>query len=193
MKRKLKQAALLAVICGALVSSTVVYAAPAERSTVPVHPFGDPSSDIEGSSSTLVRTDNGVSMTVRTSELDAGTYTIWWVIFNNPSQCSDGVCGEDDVLPPPGNTNAGVSVVFATGNVVGGSGKGNFGAALRVGDASGALFGPGLTDPWGAEIHLIVRYHGPIIPGMVDDQIHTLMGGCSLFECVDVQMALHLP
>ena len=193
MTKKLKQAVLLVAIGAALVTSAVVYAAPAQRSTVPVHPFSDPSTDIPGSSSTLVRTDNGVSMTLHTSGLDAGAYTIWWVIFNDPSQCSGGECGEDDVLPPPGNVNAGVSVVFATGHVVGGSGKGNFGAALSVGDTSEALFGPGLTNPRGAEIHLIVRYHGELIPGKVDEQIHTLNGGCPPNVCGDVQVALHLP
>jgi hypothetical protein len=193
MAKNLKQAVLLAVIVGVLVGSTVVYAAPAQRSTVPVHPYGDSSTNIPGSSSTLVRTDNGVSMTLHTSGLDAGAYTVWWVIFNDPSQCSGGECGVDDVLPPPGNVAAGVSVARATGNVVGGSGKGNFGAALSVGDTSEVLFGPGLTNPRGAEIHLIVRYHGEIIPGMVDEQLHDLNGGCPPNECADVQMALHLP
>ena len=192
MFKKLSITTITAVVV-LLVGVLAVQAAPAQRSSVPMHPAGDPHTDIEGRSSALVRTDNGVSMTIHTSGLDAGAYTIWWVIFNDPSQCSDEECGEDDVLPPPGNEDAGVSVLRATGHVVGKSGKGNFGAGLSVGDTSEALWGPGLTNPRGAEIHLIVRSHGEVIPGEVNDQIHTVNGGCPPNECVDVQMALHQP
>ncbi|MDQ3972803.1 MAG: hypothetical protein M3276_00350 [Actinomycetota bacterium] len=50
-----------------------------------------------------------------------------------------------------------------------------FDAAFECGpgDHSDALLGPGLTNPMPAEIHAVVRTHGPVIPGMVDEQIHT--------------------
>ena len=30
-----------------------------------------------------------------------------------------------------------------------------------------------------AEIHLVVNDHGPAIPGMVDEMLHTYRGGCT--------------
>ena len=58
----------------------------------------------------------------------------------------------------------------------------------------------GLTDPQGAEVHLVVRSHGERITGMVNDQINTFAGGCtaessfgaaeSPNECEDQQFAV---
>lgn len=54
------------------------------------------------------------------------------------------------------------------------------------------MFGRGLTNPTQAEIHAVVRTHGPVIPGMVDEQIHTFNGGCdpgqpNEGQCQDLQ------
>jgi hypothetical protein len=133
-------------------------------------------------------------MQLNTSGLEPGaTYTVWMVVFNNPAACSDGVCGEDDVLPPPGNEEAEVSVARVSGRVISPSGAAHFGGRLNVGAMSEVLFGPGLTDPMTAEIHLIVRSHGEKIPGLVDNQIHEVGGGCEINVCEDVQFSVHLP
>ena len=158
--------------------------------------------------SLLMRTRDGVSMNIDTSDLPVGAYTIWWVIFNDPSQCSDGECGENDVFPIPGNEAAGLSPVWATGGIVGPDRKAHFSASLGLG-IDGApgdiLWGPGLTDPMGAEIHLIVRYHGPTYwadPSMMAQQIMTVGGRCTPatfgtdeggFECYEPQATIHMP
>lgn len=183
---------LLAVTVSAL-------AAPASST---VYRFSD-ASEVPGASASLVRADGNVSMTLRTSELDQNAaYTVWWVIFNNPIDCSS-TCGEDDIFDEKGlivnddgtfgTPGVNVSAVFAAGHVVGKNGVGNFGAGLREGKTSGALFGPGLVDAQGAEIHLIVRSHGELIPGMVNKQISTEPGGCSINDCVDQQFAVFTP
>ena len=182
-----------------------------------VHWFED-GSEIEGAEATLLRTRNNVRMTIKTQDLDPHhTYTIWWVIFNNPEECENG-CGEPDLF----NDDVGGSVLYAAGPVIGANGKGNFTGSLRTGDISGCqapwsafdlgLIGgegeldmcrDGLVDPQSAEIHLVVRTHGEKIPGMVNEQINTFAGGCtaeSSFgasdgpnECVDQQFAIHAP
>ena len=42
------------------------------------------------------------------------------------------------------------------------------------------LFGPGLLDAEKAEVHIVFRDHGPIVPGLGKDQVSTFFGGCSL-------------
>lgn len=148
----------------------------------------------EGASSTLVRNDAGVTATFLSPDLKVGdVYTVWWVIFNRPANCSGGVCNLDDVVPFPGNTAAEVSLAYGTGQVIPTSGRGNFAAQLAVGDTAGAMFGPGLVDPLGAVIHVALRTHGPAIPGMLDEQLSSFAGGCSVNTCANEVIAEHNP
>jgi hypothetical protein len=58
----------------------------------------------------------------------------------------------------------------------------------------------------GAEIHFIVRGHGPLIPGRVREMISTVFGACDDAPpgipelglpgpnaCADLQVAMHVP
>jgi hypothetical protein len=196
---------------GTLVSlmlMVVVATALAAPASSAVYRFAD-ASEVLGASASLVRADGNVAMTLRTSELDSGAaYTIWWVVFNNPEDCVAPIpdisnCGEGDIFDGGelidngdgtyGTPGVNVSVIFATGHVIGNGGVGNFGANLREGKSSGALFGPGLVDAQGAEIHLVVRTHGQPIPGKVNQQIHTFEGDCDISICYDQQFAVFLP
>jgi hypothetical protein len=166
--------------------------------------FGDPDQSpgdpVADASAQLARTPNGVHASINTHDLDPGAYTAWWIIFNNPGGCVGG-CGEDDVFDAGGNPRVGgpanPSVARAAGHVVGGSGVASFGGSLNEGDTSEALFGPGLVDSSVAEIHMIVRYHGPVVPELMPGMIHSLMGGCvggdGSFECFDPQAVVFLP
>jgi hypothetical protein len=167
-------------------------AAPADAaadSTVAVHVFPD-GPDIPGASSTLVRSAGGVSIRLSIGGLAPGAYTAWWVIFDDPSACVLG-CGLDDLGVATG--------LYAAGHVVGNNGHATFAAHLSVGDLSGLdpsappiFAGPGLLDPFGAEVHLVVRYHGPAIPGRIPEQTGTFAGGCDAFACGNVAAAAHL-
>jgi hypothetical protein len=200
MRRKILAFVFAAAVIGLLAGTLSVYAAPADRSTSDVQRFSDDST-VDGSLSKLVRTDRGVSMTIHTSDLDPGPHTNWWVIFNNPAACSGGVCGEDDVFVFDngnliGTPGVNLSILRAAGNIVGNNGVGNFAGHLNVGDTTEQIGGSGngLENPRGAEIHLIVRSHeGKVTPGEVDDQIHTVNGGCPPNTCTDVQFAIHMP
>ena len=169
---------------------TAASAAPAAaaHSTVPVHVF--PTGPVvPGASSTLVRSAGGVSIRLSTPGLAPGAYSAWWVIFDDPSACVGG-CGLDDLNVATG--------LYATGHVVGNNGKANFAAHLSVGDLSGLdpsappiFAGPGLLHPFDAEVHLVIRYHGPAIPGRIPEQIGTFAGGCDVFACGNVLAAAH--
>jgi hypothetical protein len=171
----------------------------ASRTTVALHPF-PVGPDLPGTSSSLVRTDSGVSMTIHTNGLVSGNaYTVWFVIFNTPADCVDDGCGVDDVFANRGTP----SLRLAAGHVGGASGLGNFGGHLSVGDTGGPACssdpstlgscGPGLLDARAAEIHLVVRSHGPAIPDLTSEQISSFLGGCSVNACANIQAAVHQP
>jgi len=159
-------------------------------STSDVSLFADPT--VVVGSSKIVRNQNGVTVTVNTSELEPGSaVTIWLVIFNIPGECFEGCDGTDLANPDVAG-----DVIYGAGHVVGPNGTANFAAHLNEGDSGGSLFpqpSPGLIDAETAEIHIVVRSHGPFIPGMIPEQIHTVEGDCDPNVCEDVQFAIHLP
>lgn len=139
----------------------------------------EPGHAIDGASGTARVNKHGATISVHTTGLEPGhAYTMWVVYFNDQRQCEGG-CGDDDF----GNTGAGV--VFGNGHVAGGSGKATFSARLHTGDGSDVLGPPPppfAVAPYEAsphnEFHIVIRSHGPKIPGQVSQQISTFGGGC---------------
>jgi hypothetical protein len=154
----------LAVALCAFALPLAAQADPATTQTVDVTGWNDlgtppgPTSDVHGTAS-LVRRDDGISMTFRTSGLPAGdAVTIWWIIVD----------------PATGDV---VSGQFAAGHVVGGNGVASFAGSLAEGDTSGC-FHPafpcaGLSDARGQVVVLLARVHGPKDPAKLPLQIHT--------------------
>ncbi|MEN8789709.1 MAG: hypothetical protein ABF293_11520 [Flavobacteriaceae bacterium] len=167
--------------------------------------------------STLHRNNNGITANFKATGLIPGhAYTVWWVIWNNPEECEGGVgaCGSDaDFIE---NADAiKIEIMYATGHVAGNSGTGNFGAHLNENDDSGSIndlqFLPaygGLLDSQKAEVHLVLRSHGPAVPGIVNEQIGSYLGGCptdfpygfvfteipdEVGECGDIYASIHPP
>jgi hypothetical protein len=121
---------------------------------------------VTGARSTLLRQASGVEMSLKTLELASDhAVTAWWFVFNHPESCSHGTelgqCGPGDLAPFGGDASVESSLVYASGHRVGESGRATFAAMLAANDAADAVFGPGLTNPFGAEIHLGLRDHGP--------------------------------
>lgn len=151
--------------------------------------------------STLTRTSQNVSVVLQHDNAPAHAFTVWGVVFNNPDECAGSPCGLADLFDPDVNG----SVARAGGQVVGAEGAATFSGQLREGDDSEALFGPGLVDAMVAEIHFILRSHGPpqADEGEVDDQISSVDGGCEIElgpgmptaegECGDIAFSIHLP
>ncbi len=172
---------------------------------------------VEGATSTLTRMEHGLYMTFDAVGLEPGAaYTAWWVVFNKTENCSDGECGLDDSFimdsnggillteegAPQFNLPAREITAFslhrATGSVADIDGTAEFRAHLPVGDRTEVEFdGPGLFDAMKAEIHIIIRTHGPAIPGDLHEQMNTPWGGCPegwpKTPCGNIQFSIHLP
>jgi len=188
----------------------------AGHSTSPVFTIPPPAPPSVVGSSTLVRTDNGLSATVDTSGLKPGdVVTLWWIVANSPEECQAGLpglsrCGPADHVAGRGD----MSVHHAAGRIAAEDGTASYGAHLRVGDVSRALFEgePGLVDPRGAEVILVLKTHGPKIPALTAEMLRTFAGGChdqtvppSLIarpemlgtsgpnDCAEIQVTVHSP
>jgi hypothetical protein len=113
--------------------------------------------------------------------------TIWAVSFHNPSACAGSRCVEADVGVPA--TEAAVQRV---GGSVLGQGPINIAVHVREGDTTDQIAGPaaGLIDAETDQIRAVIRSHGVPIPGMVDEQIHTLLGGCAINGCSSLAVAI---
>ena len=154
----------------------------------------------EAGTSTLKRGADAITLSIATSELNPGyAYTVWWVVFDNPENCTDSDCGSDDVSGAMGGgaNLPGVSILGAAdGSVVNADGKANYYGSLRKNNASQAILGDGLDNPATAEIHYVIRSHGVAVPGLIEDQITTFNGGCetgqpNVGQCTNVQFAIH--
>jgi hypothetical protein len=142
---------------------------------------------------TLYRSKQGLEMRIATSGLVMNSsYTVWWVVFNNPSACVGG-CGEDDLSNPAVRA----AVLYAAGFVTGLGDTGNVTAHLEAGAVPEGIDveeGEGLEpgNGFSAEVHLVVRSHGLTNPGSVDLQIGSFNGGCNA-TCANVQAAVFPP
>ncbi len=165
--------------------------------------------------STLHRNKNGITVNFKAKNLYPGAYTIWWVIWNNPQEClNPGECIENDFGTPG---KVGVEVMYAGGHVVGKNGKGNFSAHLNAGDDSPesmntrfgfpSVGGLAVGNTFDAEVHVVLRTHGPKVPGLVNEQISSYEGGCDtpflippfteypdeIGQCADIAAAIFAP
>ena len=136
-------------------------------------------SEVSGASSMMQRSNEGIDLTVSTSGLPAGhVIVLKALIFNQPRSCKHGSaglrCGADDM----GDPDVKGSVVFVKGFVLRQTGTVNLTGHIAADDKSRASVGDGLTNPHGADVHLVVVDHGPPITGLYNDQLSTIGGGC---------------
>ncbi len=210
---------ILARLCAAGALFSIPFAAfagsMAGEQTVPMHAFAD-GSVIESTEAKLHRMPEGTYVTAKTHGLEPGhAVTMWWVVFNEPSLCSGGECGEDDVFnldekggfilnadgSPPMNhemiEKVGISALRADGRVIGAAGTATYKGFLPVGDDSDAAFGGGMQDPMKAEVHLVLRDHMVPSADKLSDALNTIHGGCDATwpnaPCEDVQFAVFAP
>jgi hypothetical protein len=166
-------------IVGLLAAIPLSRAGAATQTTSDVTLISDPS--VVVGTSTLTRTQSGISFSLETTGLEPGhAVTIWWMVAN-----------------PDG----GVAVLYAAGHVIDEDGTAEFGGYLQVGDSTGALpvgtmvTDTSLEDALNATVYLVVRDHGPAKPGLVNQQIHTF-GVCNpegVEHCTDLQISEHQP
>ncbi|MBX2876334.1 MAG: hypothetical protein KTR30_29720 [Saprospiraceae bacterium] len=159
----------------------------------------------------LARTRQGVFYSLSAKDLTPGhVITVWAVVFNQPQHCAEfpEACKGSDLSEPAVLGDA----VYTSGGVVRANGTIRLRAFLREGDASGSMahevstaFPPtGLLDLDDGEVHLVIRDHGPAIPGKVYEQRSSFTGGCAISfppfsafpvnegECGNIFTAIHL-
>jgi hypothetical protein len=162
-----------ALCCAVAVNSTA-----AQRASVGSGEVGTMSGPVAGASAQIVRTDNGISCKFRTTKLHAGHAFSVWIIITEPDK---------DVFV----FNFGGGMADANGDLT-------FAGAVSTGtippaNGSSILRGGGVFNhPRDANIFLVVRSHGPMIPGMQHLQFFTINGGCRAGEpnegmCADKQ------
>ena len=139
---------------------------------------------------TVRRFGSGLSMTIFTAvPVDETTqeaaYTVWWVVFNRPENCTNPVSDSSGVISQcsAGDlTNPAVQAagLWATGMLVeatfveNGISKGILNVSAQLGVGADGVLLPGssltpgiLSNVKGAEVHLVVRNHGAL-DGMDD-------------------------
>lgn len=128
------------------------------------------SGDLSGGTSTLVRAADGLSFDLSSAALRRNSpYTVWWVAFNpdNPCISDTDPCSCTSESLRPGLD----SVFYATGAMTDLLGTANFSGHIDYGEVPtgfdqvpfGGLFGAGID--LGAEIHFVIRDHGPALRG----------------------------
>ncbi len=147
-----------------------------------VRAFGDPA-PLSGGSSILVRADDGIALSLSTTDLAPNApYTVWWVGFNpddpndpnedgNPcvALCN---CSGDQLRPDDD------SIFYATGGMTDSLGSATFSANVEYGelpagidqipefdDGAGGTISFGAPHLEGAEIHPVIRAHGKALKG----------------------------
>lgn len=142
---------------------------------------------------------NSVSATISSNALESDTaYSIWWAIFNEPGFCAEPfACTVSDLEVFGGDAQIKASVFWAGGFVSDQSGTANTALRLGLGTTSRERFAQtkdyGLQNLWGAEIHLVMRTHGPTgIAGSVAEQIGTANMACPPDGCQNVFASVHL-
>jgi len=193
MRRKLLAASVTAA-CLLSGPTSLTAAEPKTYQTTNLFQFGNPAIKQAGGA-TLYRSKQSLEMRIAAGDLDMNTsYTVWWVVFNNPSACVGG-CGADDL----GNPAVRASVFYAAGFVTGDTTTGNVTAHVEAGALPAGVDIPNGTvaglDPgngFGAEVHLVVRSHGITNPFTVEQQISSFNGGCNP-TCANKEAARFMP
>lgn len=145
----------------------------------------------------LKRDSSGISVDLRSRGLEPGhSYSLWWVIFNNPKACAGGpggCLGSDLANPDVEGT-----MMNAAGRIADQYGRMRVRAFLPVGFMHSGeerqVRGPGLQNLHGAEVHAVLRTHGEAAADPLDvvSQLSTLNGVCNT-PCANVQFAVFPP
>ncbi|MGQ0641228.1 MAG: hypothetical protein ACT4P6_10740 [Gemmatimonadaceae bacterium] len=150
----------------------------AQQTTAPVmtHPSQGPVTQVPGAQAVLTSNDNGIRIWLRTQNLAAGNaHTLWWIVINEPQNCLTRPCSAMDVLTRASAVKGDIG--YATGRFT--EGAATFAALLENGPLTRAWFGHGLTNPRGAEVHVVLHDHGPRLPELARNMITTFRGGCT--------------
>lgn len=127
----------------------------------------------------LFRSTNGIRYRFDTTDLVPGNaYTMWLVVVNDPASCDATPCAAPQIITDPAVD--GQVTWGQDGEVARNNGTARFNARIDAGPLlDGWIQVQGLDDPMGAEIHLIVNDHGPVIQDMRREMLRTYRAGCA--------------
>ena len=180
------------------------------RTESPVYDL-QPSGDLgelhpENDYSVLRRWRRAIEYSFDTTGLDIATpHTMWVVAFNYPQYCHTTPCSVADFPFVPGHDpRAQATFVNAGGGLSNLDGGGKFTGTVHAArngvNGSEVVLGPGLLNPLGADIRLVIRSHGQ--PAGFEELLAALKkyrGGCNAQNlvqptpCRDYQISIHLP
>lgn len=167
-------------VFGVFAQESMSEAASLQVSTVHVetHPSQGDIRIIEGASATVMTSEEGIFALLKTQELEENhVYTMWVVIINNPEACDNSPCTAADVIGKSDEVQSeatwGDSMIYTE------DARMEFTAYVPAGDVHEPWFGNGLSNPLGAEIHIVVNDHGEVIPELVTSMLNTYRGGCT--------------
>lgn len=138
----------------------------------------------------LVRKDDSVLARVE-SESSPDSEQVWWLVFNNPSECASRPCTVKDIYRK--ETRADLIPVDPEQRASSAAGD----MCLKAGYRSGSLmprFGmssSGLVDVAEAEVQLLVANAGEHMESWVRRASSDVMQGC--IDCNQVKVAVHAP
>ena len=174
---------LVVVLLAGLLPVSIAFAHDALESEADVLVM--PALEVVAGESKLVRDDNGISFEIETELLEPGhAFSVWIKVH------------ETD----------GTIVVLGGGGLSDDDGEGEFTGGLSTGPIAEIDFetvkanGDGNFDtPLTSKVTLVIRDHGPIIPGQIHYQTHSLNGGCKIGEpnvtptgtCTSIQQSVH--
>ena len=142
------------------------------------HPSQGEVGVIEGAEAKLLAMDDGAFVSFATNGLTPGNvHTMWFVAINDPTQCETTPCKSSDVNKRTAMTNADVG--YGDSLIVGEDGTAEFAAHIPIGDLRKAWHGNGYQNAQGAEIHLAIADHGPVIGDDIENMLSSYRGGCT--------------
>ncbi|MGB7879156.1 MAG: hypothetical protein WBL31_10370 [Ilumatobacteraceae bacterium] len=188
MKLQLTKRSAVAAIATVAALATITVGATGEASpnrtkqdaAVNWHPqSGNAGAVGDNAHASLVRSSSGIRYRFDTTDLVAGNaYTMWLVVVNDPAACDATPCAAPQIIGDPlvdGQVAWGLD-----GEVARRDGVARFRARIEAGPLlDGWIQVQGLDDPMGAEIHLIVNDHGPVIHGLGREMLSTYRAGCA--------------
>lgn len=145
---------------------------------VETHPSQGEVRVIENSTATLISSEAGIAVNMTTDELEENhVYSLWVVITNNPSACAEFPCTAPEIL---GQSDELLSdATWGDSILISPDTRMEFSAFFPAGDLPESWFGNGLTNPTGAEVHLVINDHGEFIPEQASSMMNTYRGGCN--------------
>ena len=159
-------------------------------------------SSVAGGSSLIIRGDDGIELKYVAAGLPVGhVVSLRAEIFNHPEKCTHGERGSRCGAADLGDAAVDGSVVYLSSVWARQRAAIPMDVKVAKGDGARAVLGGGLTNPRGADVHVVLMDHGAPAAGQYAQLVGTLGGGCKSppyaagtagsLDCADLQYANH--